>query len=268
MLRRLGTAALLLILVVPAIFFGGIYYFVVWTGILLIAAWEYTHIFTSAQLRPSLWIVLAGTLLLLAVREFRPAWMDWVFTSLILISMTYHMFEYERGRHEAALDFVLTLGGITYFGWIGGYFMDLRALPQGGWWVMIVFPVVWLADSGAYMIGSRYGKHKMLKRLSPKKSWEGFFAGVLVGTVYGGFFAFAYTQFGPLNITFWQGAALGLVVSSLSTLGDLGESMLKRFADIKDSGTFLPGHGGALDRIDSLIWAAVIGVIWIRLFLL
>jgi phosphatidate cytidylyltransferase len=268
MLRRVGTALLLLLLVVPAIFFGGIYYFVVFGGILLAATWEYVQMFHVARFRPSYVITLGGTFLVLAARSFRPAWTDWVFTSLILIAMTYHLYQYERGRDEAALDFVISLGGIAYLGWIGGYFMDLRALPQGAWWVMIVFPVVWLSDSGAYMIGARYGKHKMLKRLSPKKSWEGFAAGTLIGTLYGGFFAFAYTRYGPLNISIWQGAVLGLVVSSLCTLGDLGESMLKRFATVKDSGTYLPGHGGAFDRIDSMIWAAVIGVIWIRLFLL
>ncbi len=66
----------------------------------------------------------------------------------------------------------------------------------------------------------------------------------------------------------WQGVLLGFVLSTLTTLGDLGESLIKRFTGAKDSGNILPGHGGAFDRIDSLIWAAVIGVIWIRLFLL
>ncbi len=218
MLKRLGTALLLLLLVVPAIFFGGIYYFVVISGILLAATWEYVQMFKGAQFRPSFWITLGGTLLLLAARSFRPTWADWVFTSLILIAMTYHLLDYERGRDEAALDFVITLGGLAYLGWIGGYFLDLRALPQGGWWVMIVFPVVWLADSGAYMIGARYGKHKMLRRLSPKKSWEGFLAGVLVGTIFGGFFAFAYSRFGPLHISIWQGAVLGFVLSSVTSV--------------------------------------------------
>jgi phosphatidate cytidylyltransferase len=268
MIRRVGTALLLLLLVVPAIFFGGIYYFVVFSGILLAATWEYVQMFQMANYRPSFWITLGGTFLLLAARAFRPAWSDWVFTSLVLIAMTYHLLDYERGRDEAALDFVITLGGLAYLGWIGGYFLDLRALPQGGWWVMIVFPVVWLSDSGAYMIGARYGRHKMLRRLSPKKSWEGLFGGMLIGTLYGGFFAFAYTRFGPLQISIWQGAVLGFILSSVTTLGDLGESMLKRFTKVKDSGTYLPGHGGAFDRIDSMIWAAVIGVIWIRLFLL
>jgi phosphatidate cytidylyltransferase len=268
MVRRLATALLLLALIVPAVLLGGIFYFLLVSFFVVTAAWEFVQMFSAARFLPSGWITVGGTLLLLAARAFRPAWADWTFTILILVAMAYHLVAYECGRHEAALDFVLTIGGLTYLGWIAGYILDLRALPLGGWWVMIVFPVVWLADSGAYLIGARYGSHKMLQRLSPKKSWEGFFAGVVIGTLYGGFFAYAYSRFGPLHITIPQGVLFGLVLSSVTTLGDLGESMLKRYAGAKDSGTFLPGHGGAFDRIDSLIWAAVIGVIWIRLFLL
>lgn len=268
MLRRLITALLLLALIVPAVLFGGVIYFLLVGFFTVTATWEYVQMFKAARFLPSAWIAIGGSFLLLAVRAFLPAWTDSVFTVLILVAMTYHLVAYECGRHEAALDFVITIGGFTYLGWIAGYIIALRELPLGGWWVMIVFPVVWLTDSGAYLIGARYGTHKMLQRLSPKKSWEGFAAGVFMGTFYGGFLAYAFTRFGPLHISIWQGALLGLILSSVTTLGDLGESMLKRLGNIKDSGTFLPGHGGAFDRIDSLIWAAVIGVIWIRLFLL
>ncbi len=268
MLRRLVTSLLLLAIIVPAIAFGGPLYFLLVGFFIVTAAFEYLQMFRAANYQASGLITVGGTFLLVAVRAFRPDWTDRVLTVLILVAMTYYMYTYECGRHEAALDFVITLGGLTYLGWIGGYILDLRALPHGGWWVMFVFPVVWLADSGAYIIGTRYGRHKMLKRLSPKKSWEGFLAGVLIGTLYGGFFAFAYTRFGPLHLAIWQGVILGLILSSITTLGDLGESLIKRFTGAKDSGSFLPGHGGAFDRIDSLIWAAVIGVLWIRLFLL
>ena len=268
MARRLATALLLLVLILPAIILGGVIYFLYVCFFIVTAALEYVQMFGAAKFQPSALITIGGTFLLLAMRAFYPIGTEWTLTVLILTAMTYHLIAYECGRHEAALDFVITLGGLVYLGWIAGYMLELRALPEGGWWVMLVFPVVWLADSGAYMIGARYGTHKMLKRLSPKKSWEGFVAGVLVGTLYGGFFAFAYTRFGPLHIEVWQGLLLGFVLSTITTFGDLGESLFKRFANAKDSGNFLPGHGGAFDRIDSLIWAAVIGVIWIQLFLL
>ena len=266
MLRRLVTSLLLLAIIVPAVALGGPLYFLLVGFFIVTASLEYFQMFRGAKYQPSALLTVGGTFLLIAVRAFCTDWTDWILTGLILVAMTYHMYAYECGRHEAALDFVITLGGLAYLGWVGGYILDLRALPHGAWWVMFVFPVVWLADSGAYIIGSRYGIHKMLKRLSPKKSWEGFLAGVLIGTLYGGFFAFAYTRFGPLHLAIWQGVVLGLVLSSVTTLGDLGESLIKRFTGAKDSGSFLPGHGGAFDRIDSLIWAAVIGVLWIQLF--
>jgi phosphatidate cytidylyltransferase len=118
------------------------------------------------------------------------------------------------------------------------------------------------------LIGAKYGKHKLAPRLSPKKSWEGYWAGVFTGTLFGGYFAYVYSWLGPLHVSIVQGMLLGLVLSLITTLGDLGESLFKRQGGIKDSGTLFPGHGGAFDRIDSWLWAAVIGVYWIQWFFL
>jgi phosphatidate cytidylyltransferase len=190
------------------------------------------------------------------------------------------LIEYERGREQAALDFLASVGGLAYLGWVGAYMIDLRTVPNGGWWIMLVLPVVWLVDIGAYLIGARYGAHKMTPRLSPHKSWEGFWAGAFTGALGGAFFAFAYSpwgpiyipawggplqSWGPLHLPIWQGALFGLLIGLLTPLGDLGESMFKRQAGMKDSGNLFPGHGGAFDRIDSWIWAAVLGyyfIIW------
>jgi len=268
MARRTVTALLLLALVIPAIIFGGLLYFVLIGFFIVTASWEFTHMFRAAGHQPSMLVTVGGTFLVLAARAFWPAGSEFTLTVLVLLAMAFHLLAYERGRDGAALDFAITVSGILYLGWVGAYMMDLRSVPNGGWWVMFVFPVVWLADSGAYSWGARYGKHKMSPRLSPKKSWEGYWAGVFMGTVYGAFFAYAYSKFGPLHVSLLQGLVLGFVLSTVTTLGDLGESLFKRFAAEKDSGNLFPGHGGAFDRIDSLIWAAVIGVYWIRFFLL
>ncbi len=268
MVRRLITALLLLVLIVPVTFLGGVPYFLYMGVFVVLAVSEYVQMFQAREFQPSVLITIGGTFLILLMRSFRPAWAEPVFTVLILLAMVRHLIAYERGRDQAALDFAITVGGLVYLGWVGAYINDLRALPNGAWWVLLVFPVVWLADSGAYMIGAKYGRHKMSARISPKKSWEGYWAGVFMGTLYGGFFAFAYTRFGPLHVSILQGLVLGFVLSAVTILGDIGESLFKRFASEKDSGNFLPGHGGAFDRIDSLIWAAVIGVYWIRFFLL
>jgi phosphatidate cytidylyltransferase len=266
--RRTITALLLIVTILPAVYFGGVWYFLYMGIFVVTASWEYVQIFQTMNFEPSVLLTVGGTLLILVLRTIRPAGAEFAFAGLILVAMTVHLIAYERGRDQAALDFVITLGGFTYLGWIGAYMIDLRMLPGGFWWVMFVFPIIWMTDSGAYTIGARYGRHKMFERISPKKSWEGYIAGVIMGTFYGGFFAFAYTKFGPLHLSIWQGVLLGLVLSTSTILGDLGESLFKRFANEKDSGNFLPGHGGAFDRIDSLIWAAVIGFFWIRFFLL
>ncbi len=266
--RRTVTALLLLVPVVLTVLFGGIFYFLVIAFFLGLSSWEYIQMFRAAKYEPSVVVTIGGTLAIIAGRVFAPDWAISIFTALILLAMTVHLFAYERGRDQAALDFLITLGGFAYLGWIGSYLYDLRTLPNGGWWVMFALPIVWLADSGAYAIGAKYGKHKMTPRLSPKKSWEGFWAGVFAGTLYGAFFAYAYSTYGPLHVSIWQGMELGFVLSTVTILGDLGESLFKRFGAEKDSGNLFPGHGGAFDRIDSLIWGAVIGFYWIRFFIL
>jgi len=264
MARRSATALLLLVLIAPAVYFGGILFFLYVAAFVLAATWEYVRMFSLMNYQPSMAVSLGGVLLILGARAFAPQGAGAALALAVLVAMTVHLLAYERGRDQAAVDFGITVGGVAYLGWIAAYMNDLRALPNGGWWIMLIFPVVWLADSGAYMIGVKYGRHKMLPRLSPHKSWEGYFAGVVGGTLCGAFFAYAYSRFGPLHISVWQGAWLGLVLSVVTTLGDVGESLFKRFAGVKDSGTFLPGHGGAFDRIDSLIWAGVIGYYCVR----
>ena len=280
MLKRAVTALSLLIIAMPAVLWGGIWFFLLIGFFIVLASWEYTQMFRAVHMQPTAPIIVGGTILLLATRSqavthfffpsavFSPQWAELTLTCLALAAMAAHLYAYERGRDQAALDFVITVGGLVYLGWVGAYLVNLRELPNGGWWLMLVLPTVWMADSGAYALGAKYGKHKLAPRLSPKKSWEGYWAGVFTGTLYGGFFAYVYSWLGPLHITFWQGALLGLVLSVITTLGDLGESLFKRQGGIKDSGTLFPGHGGAFDRIDSWLWAAVIGVCWIRWFFL
>ena len=184
---------------------------------------------------------------------------DWLVSLLILASMTYHLVCYERGRDQAASDFAITLSGIFYIGWLGAYLVSLRELPNGIWWVLIVLPSVWLADSGAYFIGRAFGKHKFSPRLSPKKTWEGYIGGVVVGTLGAGLLALILNLIEPGIMTTLQAGLIGLILSLITTLGDLGASMVKRQFGVKDSSNLIPGHGGVFDRIDSWIWAGVLG---------
>jgi phosphatidate cytidylyltransferase len=211
---------------------------------------------------------VGAVLLILAARAFAPATAPVILTIAVLAAMTLHLFRFERGRDQAAVDLAVAVGGFVYLGWIGAYLLDLRLLPDGLWWLAIVLITVWLADSAAYFVGVRFGQHKMSGRLSPRKTWEGYGAGVIAGTAAAVLLGRLLSQSGLLVLGSWQAAGLGLLLSTLTTLGDLGESLFKRLAGIKDSGTILPGHGGAFDRIDSLIWAGALGYLWISIVLL
>jgi phosphatidate cytidylyltransferase len=268
MLRRVSTVLVLAAFGLPAIIYGGLFYYLLVAVILVGAAWEYVRLFRAVQSEPSEIITVGGVLVVATARFFFADVASAVLVLLVLLAMAIHLFAFERGRDQAALDFTVTVAGIVYIGWLGSYLLDLRSLPDGVWWWFIVLPIVWAGDTGAYSIGAKYGKHKMTPRLSPKKSWEGFFAGVFTSVLVGAFFAYAFSSLEPRPlggmINSLQGGLLGLVIGVLAPLGDLGESMLKRQGGLKDSSNFFPGHGGFLDRIDSWIWGAVIGYFMIQ----
>jgi phosphatidate cytidylyltransferase len=147
--------------------------------------------------------------------------------------------------------------------------VSLRSLPDGLWWLLTALPSVWVGDSAAYFVGRAFGRHRLAPRLSPKKSWEGYLAGIVGAAAAGaGFAALWGVAAGPsASVTPERGLVLGAVLGLLTTLGDLGISMIKREVQVKDSGTLLPGHGGALDRLDSWLWAGAIGYYLIGLML-
>ena len=270
--KRILTALGLAAVGLPAIFFGGVFYYLLMGAFLVGGAWEYARLYRAVQFEPNEMLTVGGVLVIATARFF---FIDFAIAALvlfILLAMTAHVIAYERGRDHAALDFSITVTGLVYIGWLGSYLLDLRNLPNGVWWFMFFLPLVWAVDTGAYSIGAVYGKHKMSPRLSPKKSWEGYIAGIFTAMYVGALFAYAYSSLGPSPLSGLinplQGALFGLVIGMLTPLGDLGESMLKRQSGLKDSSNIFPGHGGILDRIDSWIWGAAIGYFVLKLFIL
>ncbi len=140
----------------------------------------------------------------------------------------------------------------------------------GAWWnlkvVLVVFFMIWINDTGAFLVGSLLGRHKLFERISPKKSWEGFFGGLLFNLGAAALFCLFGNEFFGLekNLGMWLG--LGALVTLFSTWGDLVESMMKRSLNIKDSGNIMPGHGGILDRIDSLLFAMPATLLYLTFF--
>lgn len=151
-----------------------------------------------------------------------------------------------------------TLFGVLYLGFTLSFCVMLRAQPNGLGWICIGLAVVWLGDTGAYLGGRAFGRHKLHERVSPKKTWEGSIAGLLTSVGAALAFREIYRQFdlwdGPL-LRVTDCIAVGVFGGMLGQVGDLAESLLKRAVGVKDSGTMFPGHGGMLDRIDALLFA-------------
>lgn len=257
--QRLTVILVLLPIGIIAIAFGGWVLAAVIIAVLGYGAWEYSELFKQGGFHPSTPILIAGVMgLALARQIFQFSGSDILIGALVLITMAVMVFQYEKGCDTSAMDFNITLGGVLYLGWMGSYLISLRSLPDGLWWFMVVMPVIWFADGTAYLVGSRLGRHKMTRRVSPNKSWEGYLAGVVAGMLGGMLLASLWHLRAPV-VTWDKGLMIGLIIAVLSPLGDLGESMLKREFGVKDTSHLLPGHGGILDRADSWLWAAPIG---------
>jgi len=129
-------------------------------------------------------------------------------------------------------------------------------------WIIALFVFIWASDTGAYLIGVRFGKHRLWKRISPKKSWEGFFGGLVFAIAA----AFIFAHYQP-QIAWHHWIALSVGVVVFGVYGDLVESMIKRSVEVKDSGRSLPGHGGFLDRFDSLLLAVYAMLFYMQIFI-
>ncbi len=258
-LQRILVVAILLPLGVALIMAGGLWFAALVALLLGLAVWEYAALFQQAGHQPARRWMLAGVLALVLVRYLAGSQHDAaVLVAFLLLAMGLHLLAYERGRDAAPTDFLVTLSGGIYIGLLGSYMVLLRELPEGQWWLLLSLSAVWLADSAAYLFGVRLGRHKMTPRLSPHKSWEGYLAGVLFGVLGTPLLLAWFQRLGlPAAAGFnsANAAILGAAMSVLPTLGDLGESMIKRHVGQKDSGSLLPGHGGIFDRIDSWLWA-------------
>ena len=226
------------------------------------ATWEYGQLLKKVGLNPFSPLVVGGVILLGVMRSFLQFdYLPATLAIMIFIAAFYHIFEYERSDTRPAHDFGATLSVLIYVGFLGPYLISLRSIPDGMWWTFLVLPIVWIADSGAYMVGSTIGKHKLAPKTSPHKTWEGYWAGVITGVLGSMGLLTLYNQVfnAGLDISLLEVGLLGLVISALIPLGDLTESFIKRQAGEKDSGGIFPGHGGFFDRLDSFFWAAPIG---------
>lgn len=257
LLTRTISAVVLLPLVLGAIYVGGNLYAVLVTLVLGLAAFEFTRLMERGGFYPALLFTwgFVGVGVLVA-RDPTGAWLRPAIAGLLGGALVWQLFQ--KDRQAPTADWALTVVGGLYIGWMGGHLIALREVPDGMRWLLLPLAITWSADSGAYLVGSLWGRRKLAPRISPGKTWEGTIGGWLTGIVAGGLLA------ALLGLGGQHGLLLGVLIGIASPLADLGISMMKRQVGAKDSSQLIPGHGGMLDRIDSILFTVVIGYYYVE----
>ena len=194
----------------------------------------------------------------LVLSGLTPLWLHWVaaFVAVALVivwRVMAQMFAKDGRTYSAVLGDVLIAGFIQlYVPFLASLCLVLLRQEGGEWWVLAFIIMAVASDTGAYAAGLLFGKHPMAPRISPKKTWEGFAGAALAALIAGVLLSLLM-----LGLPWWTGLVIGAVILGTATAGDLGESMIKRDLGIKDMSSWLPGHGGVLDRLDSILPSVV-----------
>jgi phosphatidate cytidylyltransferase len=255
---RFWSAVVLVPLVALLVYLGGVWFLVLILVVFGIATWEYVSLLRKGSHRSPYAFALALVWLLI-LDAYRPEWgLLRPGLSLILASsLVWQLFQ--KGSPTPTEDWGLPIAGGLYLGWFGAHFIFMRALDDGLRWTALALLITWATDTGSYFVGITWGRHKMWPRWSPKKTWEGACGGLVAAL------ATALLLSWLLGLGIGHSLALGLLIPTLSPFGDLAISMFKRQVKVKDSGHIIPGHGGFLDRIDTLLFGAVIAYYYMTL---
>ena len=223
-------------------------------GVAMLAAgmslWELAAAFARKGLRLPVAPLLVGSIGIVLTAYLAGA--EAMLVATILTAGAVVVWRVLDGGGPAALrDAAAGVFAAAYIPFLIGFVMLMLAAPDGVARIIVFLLLPIAVDTGGYFAGTRFGRHPMAPSVSPKKSWEGLAGSVLLATVVG-----AVAVAGAFDLAPLVGAGLGLVVVATAALGDLAESLLKRDLGVKDMGSLLPGHGGLLDRIDSMLLSA------------
>jgi len=254
MLRhRILTAVVGLPLLIAIIWFGEPWFTILIAAMSGLASWEFYRMAGGLRVQPITYFGIAWVLLLIVSPHCPyPTTLPFLITSAIGISLIWLLFR--SPRDQAFTNWAWTMAGILYIGWMLSYWVQLRSLEGGRELVFLAMFTTFVSDTSAFFVGRTWGKHALAPAISSGKTWEGAIGGLLSSIVASLIISVIFTL--PFN--YWQIALVGFIISIFAQLGDLVESLLKRNAGVKDAGKLIPGHGGILDRIDSLIFTGVI----------
>lgn len=260
---RFISAILAILVFIPFIFLGGGYFAFAMSVLGIIALYEIADMKGIPYFNIIGLVATIGLLSILIPNHYidiftRYVNKDYLFYMACLILLILTVFKSDIFHFEDAATLVM---GAIYIGYGFHFLILIRDLGIDT--LMYQFLVIWSTDSGAYLFGRRFGQHKLSPSISPNKTIEGLIGGVFLATIIGGVYSLVIDpNLGAIN-NVWM---LTIVLSLFGQLGDLVESAMKRHFKVKDSGKFLPGHGGALDRLDSTIFTSFMFMIWMNLF--
>ncbi|MCE2396266.1 phosphatidate cytidylyltransferase [Candidatus Poribacteria bacterium] len=254
--KRVISAIILIPVVIFLVWWGGYPYsalIILVTALMLIEFWGLSQSIGGRGGR--IFTVACGVLFCLSAVDLIGSKIpvELALALTLLLPFSYQIF---RDKIDVAfLSVASTLLGVIYIGWAFGYHLILlRGISDAGrGLIFFLLVTVWLGDTAAYLFGKRFGRHKLRPTISPGKTIEGTIAGIVFGTL-GGFGVWSF--FLQDILSFSHALILGVLLGAVSQLSDLSESVIKRSANVKDSGDLIPGHGGLLDRCDSLIFSA------------
>lgn len=180
----------------------------------------------------------------------------------IVFAIVWHAIQRAASKSEITdRDMLMSAFTLSYVPFLASFAVLMTARDGGQWWTMGTMIIIASVDTGAFASGVLFGKTPMAPKISPKKTWEGFIGSALFGSVAGYFIATLM-----LHIDWWWGVLLGLIILGVATIGDLIESLIKRELGTKDASHFLPGHGGFLDRLDSVLPSMFVASVFAILF--
>ena len=271
------TALILMPVVLLFVWFGGWAAFVATLLVVSLSVYEMYTMLRNVGYRPIIWLSFALCVLFLVA-----AMLPQHRLILLQIGITFALFLsffclfFRKDFAGALVDWSLTLAIPIYIGWSMSFFLVLRGyqssvlhpasgawfyLPTGVWWLLLTLLGTWSCDGAAFFVGRQIGRHKLASRLSPSKTWEGFAGGLVVAVIVSLLLTVV-----PLGVPWYFSIVLGLLIGVAATLGDLAESLIKRQTHVKDSGHLLPGHGGMLDRVDSLFFVVMVVALFVQVY--
>lgn len=235
-------------------YFGGVSFGILIGVAALVAELEMTRLLRAGGYHPVLALALpaAVAFAVLPLARNRPE-EAWVGIGVLLVTVSAARYLLPPVRSGIIPDWTATVAGSLYIGLLLGHLSLLRQVGRGAWWVVLVLVVTWAYDTGAYASGQIWGRRPFMPHISPKKTIEGVIGGLVLASLSG------LAAIWMVHLTWWQGLVFGVLGGAIAQIGDLTESMLKRQVGVKDSGSIMPGHGGLLDRIDSLLLTGVFG---------